>query len=198
MMIRISAKRSLVSCKKIGFATDYIHKGKYKTVSVSHNPSCNAIYRKEVLLKEDGFRRGLWPGEDVELDYRLRKRGYRLVFNPKAVIFHYRIPTPKSYINMMYRYGYVQAFMVRAYGIFRTIQLFPFILLGLICIMVLSIFFKPMIAYYLIAIFSLSLPFVLSHLYSRTLSLLVITLFYWNIGFLCGFFSPKNPITNNT
>ncbi len=114
--------------KKTGSITDYMRKVKKDDiVEVGHNPSCNVIYKRDIFLKEGGFLEGLWPGEDVELDYRLSKKGYNLVFNPQAVVYHYRPKDLKSFLKMMYRYGQAQGFLVRKHGIFRIIQILPII-----------------------------------------------------------------------
>ncbi|MEM3148848.1 MAG: glycosyltransferase, partial [Candidatus Jordarchaeales archaeon] len=77
---------------------------------VSHLPSCNSSYKKDLLVKIGGFREGLWPGEDVELDYRLKKsfENVTLLFNPKAVVWHNRPKTVKSFLKMIWRYAYVK------------------------------------------------------------------------------------------
>jgi glycosyltransferase involved in cell wall biosynthesis len=73
----------------------------YKT---KHNPSCNSIYRKDVFLDISGFDENLWPSEDVDLDYRLKKRGFEFRYNPQAVVYHYRPQNLGELSKMMYRY----------------------------------------------------------------------------------------------
>jgi len=116
--------------RKAGFISDYSRAIKGDSiVTVNHNASCNVMYRRDIFLKEGGFLEGLWPGEDVELDYRLKKSGYKLVFNPRAVVYHYRPKDVRSFLRMMYRYGSVQGLLVRRYGIFRRMQIMPFFVL---------------------------------------------------------------------
>lgn len=113
--------------KKTGFLSDYMRAHDKGIIPVNHNASCNVIYKKNIFLKEGGFQEGLWPGEDVELDHRLRKKGYGLVFNPRAIVYHYRPSGLRPFCKMMYRYGGAQGFLVRNHGIFRRIQLVPFL-----------------------------------------------------------------------
>jgi len=66
--------------------------------------SYSAAYRKEVFLKEGGFDEGFLTssGEDPDLSYTLSEKGYRLVFDPKAVVFHYHPSTLLKYLKTKY------------------------------------------------------------------------------------------------
>jgi len=168
--------------KRIGFVTDYMRGSKRdKIVTADHNPSCNVLYRRDIFLKEGGFLEGLWPGEDLEFDYRLRKKGYRVAFNPKAVVYHYRPDTINKFADMMFRYGKVQAFLVKKYGPFRKIHaVFPVSVL-LMAGFVYAGLTRPMLTTAIIAI-SVALatfPFI---------KLFFVTVFCWNWGFLKGLF----------
>lgn len=92
---------------------------------VSHNPSCSVMYRRDIFMREGGFLWGLWPGEDVEFDYRLKKKKYKLVFNSAAVVYHHKPDNVRTFRRMMYNYGRAQGALVRRYGIFRKVQLVP-------------------------------------------------------------------------
>lgn len=124
--------------EKIGLLGEYTRKENGKIVTVEHNPSCCVMYRKDIFLKENGFLKDFWPGEDVELDYRLRKKGYELSFNPKAVVYHYRPDNFESFLRMMERYGRAQGCLVRKYGIFRKTQIIPFVS-GILMLLILII-----------------------------------------------------------
>lgn len=56
----------------------------------------NMAFRKDTLLNIGGFRLWLGPGslghsaEDAEISLRLLIKGYRLVYNPKAIVYHNR------------------------------------------------------------------------------------------------------------
>lgn len=112
--------------KKSRFFIDYMGKDKDGLVNVRHNPSYNVMYRRDIFVKAGGFLEGLWPGEDVELDYRLTRQGHILKWNPKAFVFHYKPQTLSAFLKMMYRYGDAQGRLVRRYGIFRKVQMLPF------------------------------------------------------------------------
>jgi len=92
---------------------------------VPHNASCNSLYRRSVFLDAGGFRVGLWPGEDVDLDRRIRRRGYRLAYAPGAVVIHHRPADPGWLSAMMRRYGRAQGQLVRIHGPFRLLHAVP-------------------------------------------------------------------------
>jgi len=179
--------------KCVGFITGYI-KTEKRLKKVSHNPTCNVMYRKAVIEKTGGFCPGLWPGEDVELDWRITKKGYKLLFNPEAIVYHYRPENSRKYRKMMYNYGKVQAFLIRAYGFFRKIHFLPIFLVilisgetfllmkqsfyGALAILLTFIFVE---AYFLLCTHSFIKSFIFSELFCSTLV-------YWNYGFLRGLF----------
>ena len=169
-------KSVFIFMKRTGFITEYMRKtDKNDVTEVNHNPSCNAIYRKDVFLKESGFLENLWPGEDVELDYRLRKKKYKLIFNSQAIVCDYRPKNMSEFSKMMFRYGNAQGFLVRKYGIFRMIHLLPIVVIlllifqsGIICIILLlalSIYHKDTV---------LMLKFIIPGIFN------------WNLGVLIG------------
>ncbi|MFH0821474.1 MAG: glycosyltransferase [Pseudomonadota bacterium] len=114
--------------KTIGFITDYI-KTDADFKETPHNPSCCVMYRKSVLEEVGGFDETLFPGEDVDLDARLIRRGYRLIYNPRACVSHYRPQTYAAFARMMERYGACQWPLIMKYGFFRKIHYEPPVLM---------------------------------------------------------------------
>lgn len=186
-------KKIFLFMKKVGFITDYMRRARgERIVEVNHNASCCVMYRKDIFLKEKGFLEGLWPGEDVELDYRLKKKGYKIYFNPKAIVYHYRPKNLKKFLKMMYRYGWAQGFLVRKYGVFRRIQLLLiiFIIFGLLLI-TLWMFYDNKITSLLIII--LILETLLYFSFNLILLFLGLTgIFFWHTGFIKGFINSKH------
>lgn len=190
-------KDVFIFMKKTGFITDYMRKiSKNGITEVNHNPSCNVIYRKSVFLKENGFLENLWPGEDVELDYRLRKKKYKLVFNPKAIVYHYRSKNINDFSKMMFRYGKAQGWLVRKYGIFRMIHFVPLILLSWVSLNIFGILIYPymtkIVSFFLAIIFLLSLIIITGVFIFKKKNIVLFVIFFicglasWNIGFVRG------------
>ncbi len=76
-----------------------------KVREVNHNPTCNVMYRKNVLEEIGGFNPKLITADDEELDYRIRKKGYKILYTPSALVYHYRRPSWKKFMKMAWNYG---------------------------------------------------------------------------------------------
>ncbi|MBM3246778.1 MAG: glycosyltransferase [Candidatus Omnitrophica bacterium] len=167
-----------------GFISGYMQSGR-QIQETQHNPSCNVMYRKSVLLEMGGFLAGLWPGEDVELDYRIKKKGYSLRFNPGALVFHYRPDNLKDFSRMMARYGWAQGELVKKYGIFRKAHFIPLLTL----LLILLLWVNPTAGLWALALLIIAL-FIRSRLGCRRpfliLGLVLVALARWNLGFLAG------------
>ena len=98
---------------------------------VDHNASCNVAYIRHAFREAGGFAEGLWPGEDVDLDYRLRKMGYRCHYVPDAWVEHHRPGTHAWFASMMRRYGRAQRELVKRHGRFRPLHYLPAAMAGL-------------------------------------------------------------------
>ncbi len=70
--------------------------------------SYSAGYRKDVFLKFGGFDTSFKKasGEDPEISYRIADKGMKMVFAPKAVVYHSHPDTLKRYLKMKYGRGY--------------------------------------------------------------------------------------------
>lgn len=99
---------------------------------VSHIAACNALYRKQPLVEAGGFREGLFPGEDVDLDYRLRRQEHRLTYVPGADVEHVRPDNLAWFARWMRRYGASQRELVRLHGRFRAIHYVPLVTVGML------------------------------------------------------------------
>lgn len=176
--------------KKSGFLTGYMQSGSRIRES-AHNPSCNVLYKAKEFRNESGFLEGLWPGEDVELDYRLKKKGRRIIFNPEAIVYHYRPDSFKRFLGMMYRYGAAQGFLVRRYGIFRKIHFLPLLtlLLAIAAFLVIPAYSLPLIE--LIVFIGLISVLVYFAFDIQIFILAILGFACWHAGFLLGFLQKK-------
>lgn len=68
----------------------------------------SAAYKRDVFMKLDGFDESFpkASGEDPDLSFRVEKAGYKMVFNPNAVVYHPHPETLKKYLKMKYGRGY--------------------------------------------------------------------------------------------
>lgn len=67
-------------------------------------PNCNAVYQRDILTRERYDDR-LGVGEDADLNFRLRKRGYRFLYTPEAMVWHRRAPDFRRFAVKMFAYG---------------------------------------------------------------------------------------------
>lgn len=51
-------------------------------------PTCNMVVRKDAYLKVGGLNENQRVGEDVDLCWRLKKAGFRLIYVPKGIVKH--------------------------------------------------------------------------------------------------------------
>lgn len=79
-------------------------------------PSYAAAYRRETFIKAGGFLRELRMNEDVELSYRLSAEHGKLVFNPRAIVYHIHPATWAQYFKIKFGRGFWR---------FRAYQMFP-------------------------------------------------------------------------
>ena len=75
--------------------------------SCSYLVTANCAYRREVFEAVGGFEESIRRpgGEDPDLAFRVRARGYRLAFEPSAVVRHDYRENPLDFARTFYRYG---------------------------------------------------------------------------------------------
>jgi GT2 family glycosyltransferase len=71
-----------------------------------HIPGCNMAFRKADLEEIGGFDPQFWiAGDDVDVCWSLRQRGYSLGFDPAAVVWHHRRNSLRAYWKQQVNYG---------------------------------------------------------------------------------------------
>jgi hypothetical protein len=82
--------------------------------NAEHLPGCNLAVRKSCLEVVGGFDSTFRvAGDDVDLCWRLRERGWSLGFSPGALVFHHRRHTIKDYWRQQSGYGKAEALLER-------------------------------------------------------------------------------------
>lgn len=169
--------------RAVHFVADYARcpADQANLIEVEHNASCNVMYKRDVFLQEKGFREGLWPGEDVDLDYRLKEKDRVILFTASAVVYHEKPKTLGRFIKMMFAYGRAQGELVRIHGrLFRKIQLVPLVAFSVSAVL----FMRPAAGLFLCAI---AVAGVVLYMRSVIKSFLALNAFVsWNAGFLVG------------
>jgi GT2 family glycosyltransferase len=71
-----------------------------------HIPGCNMSFRRTNLQAIGGFDTQFRiAGDDVDLCWRLQKRGWTLGFHPAAMVWHHRRNSVRAYLKQQYNYG---------------------------------------------------------------------------------------------
>ena len=175
----------------IAFSSDYL-KTKKRVMTVKHNPTCNMMYRRKAFQELGGFKKDLWPCEDLEFDYRLIRAGYTLIFNPKAIVYHYRPKDLPKFSRMHFRYGRAHAKLFRKYGFMAKIHYIPLILICLTIVETVLLLYKPSLALTTSLILMIVPLFYFGCRTKRMLKalthglLLCVTVISWTAGFIRG------------
>ena len=77
-----------------------------------HIPGCNMAFWKTKLQNIGGFDpRFRAAGDDVDICWRLQERGWKIGFNPSAVVWHHRRNSVKVYWKQQEGYGKAEALL---------------------------------------------------------------------------------------
>ncbi|HYO50649.1 MAG TPA: ABC transporter transmembrane domain-containing protein [Chloroflexia bacterium] len=77
-----------------------------------HIPGCNMAFRKSCLQAIGGFDPQFRvAGDDVDVCWRLRERGWTLGFHPAAVVWHHRRNSVRAYWKQQAGYGKAEALL---------------------------------------------------------------------------------------
>lgn len=75
----------------------------------------SAAFRKDVFLTFGGYDTSFKVAcaEDVELSYRMGNAGHKMIFNPKAIVFHRHPDNFIAYFRKKYKFAYWRMLAVR-------------------------------------------------------------------------------------
>ena len=83
-------------------------------LEAEHIPGCNMAFRKASLQAIGGFDPQFRvAGDDVDVCWRLRQRGWTLGFSPAAVVWHHRRTSIRAYWKQQRGYGRAEALLER-------------------------------------------------------------------------------------
>lgn len=78
-------------------------------------PSCNLLVRKSTFDALNGFGTDFWPGEDTEFCLALIRKGFRIRYDPKAVIEHHRRPLLRKHFVQLGNYALHRGYFAKRY-----------------------------------------------------------------------------------
>ena len=82
---------------------------------VSDYPSCNFLLRATTYNQVGKFNTPHWPGEDTFLCLKIISSGYRIVYDPRIITYHYRRPLFKKHLQQLGRYAKMRGYFFKHY-----------------------------------------------------------------------------------
>jgi ABC-type multidrug transport system fused ATPase/permease subunit/GT2 family glycosyltransferase len=77
-----------------------------------HIPGCNMAFRKSSLLEVGGFDpQYRVAGDDVDICWQVQARGWKIGFNPVAMVYHHRRNSVRAYWRQQVGYGRAEALL---------------------------------------------------------------------------------------
>lgn len=89
----------------------YTIRARYRPVGVLRDTTekelilCNMGMRKSVFMEMKGFDTRLYPNEENELMNRIHAAGYRLLYQPSAVVYRSRRDSIRAFMKQNFTYG---------------------------------------------------------------------------------------------
>jgi len=83
---------------------------------VDHIPTCNVTLKKDVFDKVGMFDEAFVKGQDLELNYRIRKAGLKLLYSPNIKVVHYRKHHTKDFSSQIYKWAKAKVAIIKKHG----------------------------------------------------------------------------------
>ena len=83
---------------------------------VDHIPTCNLCLKKEIYEKIGMFDEKFVKGQDLELNHRIRKKGYKLLYSPKIKVTHHRKHHMKDFTRQIYKWAKAKVAIIKKHG----------------------------------------------------------------------------------
>lgn len=133
-----------------GFGTSYVQAKKEGFVE---SISFTAYWKKilmEVGLNDTSFK----TGQDAELNVRIRKKGYKLLYTPKTYVLYHKRSSYPGFARQMFKYGFARKRVMRKHpetskAFYLVPSVFVIGLAGLVILAGLDNFFRFLLTIYL-------------------------------------------------
>jgi len=83
---------------------------------VEHIPTCNLSLSRDVFDKVGFFDEGFVKGQDLELNYRIVKAGFKLLYSPEIKVLHYRKNDIKSFSKQIFKWAKAKVAIIKKHG----------------------------------------------------------------------------------
>lgn len=89
---------------------------------VDHIPTCNLCLKKEVFKKIGLFDEKFVKGQDLELNYRVRKAGYKILYSPNIEVVHYRKQHIRDFAKQILKWAKAKIAINKKHGMHGLIS----------------------------------------------------------------------------
>jgi len=83
---------------------------------VDHIPTCNLCLKREIFDKVGMFDEKFVKGQDLELNYRIRKNGFKLLYSPIVRVTHHRKHHTKDFTQQIYKWSKAKVAIIKKHG----------------------------------------------------------------------------------
>lgn len=129
----------------------YSRFGEIREVGEQNLSTCNIFLRRSTLQTVGYFDRTIYPCEENELIWRIKRRGYRVLYAPNCVVFHHRRPIIWPFLTQISSYAKGRAVLARKYPkSLRLTTAIPSILVLLILALPVTYFTAKIVFYTLV------------------------------------------------
>lgn len=83
---------------------------------VEHIPTCNLCLKKEIFDTVGKFDESFVKGQDLELNYRITKAGYKLFHSSSIKVVHYRKQHIRQFSRQIYKWAKAKVAIIKKHG----------------------------------------------------------------------------------
>ena len=118
-----------------GYVSERYWKGQAgeRIIKWSRIIGCNMAFRKSVIKQIGAFDPKFWPGEEMVVAYQVYKRGYLIVFQPDAWVYHYPRATLWGFVRQIFGYGATRIRLNREGLEFEPMTIMPALWVASLC-----------------------------------------------------------------
>ena len=88
-----------------------------KKLYVEHIPTCNLALRRKIFDEVGMFDESFVKGQDLELSYRIKKAGYKLLYVPSIKVIHHRKENIKQFSKQIYKWAKAKVAIIKKHGL---------------------------------------------------------------------------------
>ena len=168
---------------------------------VTDFPAYNLLVRKSVLLRVGGYGNNFYGGEDTFLCLKIIKSGWKILYDPKVVVYHHRralfLPLLKQLSNVGLHRGYFAKKFPqtsRQFGYFLP----SILLIGFLLLLIGSFFNSQIqILFFILLALSLALGWLSIIRKTDSISAFLVSLGIISTHLAYGLFFVRGLFTNN-